>query len=89
MKRFEQRAEERKERMNILFEEVEAINSFIKAETKKFDMLIKQSEQTRLAILQKTGELELFQDTNEHETEILETLEKEENFEEKLLLYLK
>ena len=88
MKRFEQKAEERKERLDILFEEAETIDSLIKAETKKFDLLIKQSEQTRLAIQLQTGELELFQD-NEHEIEIIETLEKEKNFEEKLLLYLK
>jgi hypothetical protein len=59
MKRLEQKAEERKERLNLLFEEAEAIDSLIKAETNKFDLLIKQSEQTRLAIQLNTGELEL------------------------------
>jgi len=87
MKRLEEKAAERKERLNLLFEEAEAIDSLIKAETNKFDLLIKQSEQTRLAIQLNTGELELFQDI--HEIEILETLEKEKTFEEKLLLYLK
>jgi hypothetical protein len=59
MKRLEEKAAERKERLNLLFEEAEAIDSLIKAETNKFDLLIKQSEQTRLAIQLNTGELEL------------------------------